>query len=1050
MYLFGNKVSLRFGATVASLVLLSSLQGQSAFSTGFEAPVYTPGTLVSDPDWNFDASGLTVDITDSDASGGSQSLRLTGDRLFDYSSNSSATLPSVQWLDFYLKPIFTDVSELPLSFDAGRTAATGFVTANSGGEVYAVDGDGQGSGQWLATGETLALTGDQAQDWLRLTYRLDYANKTWDLFVDGEMIAIDLGFLNTQATRFDQFALRGDGTKTSGFDDFAVNAANPLHTDTSNDGLPDSWLLANGLDINVNQRYQDGDSDGLNNLTEYLHSTLANNADSDGDSMLDGDEITYKLNPLAADVNGANGLVRRDVWTGIGGNEVWRFTNHPNFPLSPNKRLWANDDLDFSQAESLGNNYGQRIYGMIVAPETGDYTFWIAGDNHHEFWLSTDESPSNRERIAYHNWITGYLNFSASPTGQSAPVHLTAGQAYYFEILHKEFRTNDYVSVAWKYGSEPLHIITAEHLRVATPEAGDDDQDGLPSAWEIANGLDENAGYGVNGYAGDLDGDGILNYKERLLGTRADLRDSDGDGYSDDEELNRFHSDPTVADLSATPVVVNSVNGSAFSGSRGSWASDGGELYSIDSTGSVSYDLNLAEAGAYRIAVEITEQNAYKVGASTFELRGSLNGISYGIQTASAAHGATAVVTYYLPYLKSGNYSFKLDWINGFGNSFLRIKSIRLERIDGADLNGNGIADWVEKRATENGSDTELPLAIYNSPFCFEGTSFAPASVTISSHPVGDSATVRDESVKQALSNSYYADIELSADEDRVVSVNDQNGLRTSQHTLTWAAFDAVLHDFHHIRLNDSMLLTAIGSTLPQARPIRLRLTAPDGTVETRDLAAQARLQALFDQAGDWQVQAMLLPLADEDPLVYDSVIRVSSANLAPRPILTENRIRTWTPSISDAEVIVETDAGLPVYERNPGTVPRSFELGSRIAGGRLIARLPNGAILSTTEARVIRDYSKTQTYNQIVQTFPDGTVMVSAYILLNEVPEDLSLDIHVFKSGVTFDDGTVWRTVTADDFDAQGRYKFFMLRSPGVSGGNCHRYWLKQDAHTL
>jgi hypothetical protein len=797
-----------------------------------------------------------------------------------------------------------------------------------------------------------------------------------------------------------------------------------LNVDTDTDGMDDLWEYTNGLNLLVDDSAQDADGDGMANI----------------------DELLYGLNPQLADVNGADGFVRRHVWTGISGQTVSDLTNRSTYPLNPNFQLWS-ADLDLPASENFGSYYGQRLYGLIVAPETGAYTFWIAGDNECEFWLSTDASALNKSRLCYLNGFSSYQEWNQSPTQQSVSVQLQAGQAYYFEVLHKESGGDDHVSVAWQYGSNPRSTISGAHLRVDTPDANDLDSDGLPDDWETANGLDPTKGYGVDGFAGDLDSDGLLNYEERELGTNPTLADTDGDSFSDAVEVFELFSDPTVQDLNSEPVVVSTVDGASFSSARGSWSTEGSELYSVDSTGSVSYELNFAEAGAYRLVIALTEQNAYKSDSSTFELRASLDGYSYGIRSATVNYGETAEIEYNLPYLASGSRDLKLDWLNGFGDAFLRIRSVRLERIDGIDADQNGIADWVENRAAKLGSEADLPLAIYASPFCFEGSSFAPASVIIDSHPVSDATDLRAELVQQALYNSYYADITLSANEDRAVLINDQSGLRTSQHTLTWAAFNAHEHDFIHIRLDDSLLLTAIDPALPVARPIELELTAPDGTVEIHSLAAEARLQALFDQAGDWQLQATLLPLATEDPIVYDAVIRVSSASLAPTPIIFENRARTWSPSISDAEVVVESDAGLPVYEPTPGAMPRSFQLNSSLNGGRLIARLPEGgAILSTTETKVIRDYSRTQTHNQIVETFPDGTVMVSAYIILNEVPEDLNVEIQVFKSGVTFDDGTLWRTITAEDFDEQGRYQFFMLRAPGVNGGNCHRFWFEQE----
>ncbi|MEO0510681.1 MAG: hypothetical protein AAF065_12575, partial [Verrucomicrobiota bacterium] len=193
--------------------------------------------------------------------------------------------------------------------------------------------------------------------------------------------------------------------------------------------------------------------------------------------------------------------------------------------------------------------------------------------------------------------------------------------------------------------------------------------------------------------------------------------------------------------------------------------------------------------------------------------------------------------------------------------------------------------------------------------------------------------------------------------------------------------------------------------------------------------------------------EATLLPLVDEAPVIYDSLIRVSSANLEPAPIIVEETARDWAPSVSDAWVEFESDSVVVLNEDSPGTMPRHFTINSRMGPSYILARLPDGgAIIDVTESKVIRDYSRNETHNQIVETFPDGTVMVSAYIILNEVPDNLSIDIQVFKSGVTFDDGSLWRTITSEDFDEQGRYQFFMLRSPGVKGGNCHRYWYIQE----
>lgn len=53
----------------------------------------------------------------------------------------------------------------------------------------------------------------------------------------------------------------------------------------------------------------------------------------------------------------------------------------------------------------------------------------------------------------------------------------------------------------------------------------DGDLDGLPAAWEAANGLDDSSALGVNGADGDPDGDGVKNITEWLVGMNPQLAD---------------------------------------------------------------------------------------------------------------------------------------------------------------------------------------------------------------------------------------------------------------------------------------------------------------------------------------------------------------------------------------------------------------------------------------------------------------------------------------------------------------------------------------------
>jgi len=80
---------------------------------------------------------------------------------------------------------------------------------------------------------------------------------------------------------------------------------NKKETDTDQDGIPDAWEKKFGLNpTDPSDAHLDPDSDNLTNLEEYLNNTDPTNPDTDGDGLLDGDEIKiYRTDPLNPDTD---------------------------------------------------------------------------------------------------------------------------------------------------------------------------------------------------------------------------------------------------------------------------------------------------------------------------------------------------------------------------------------------------------------------------------------------------------------------------------------------------------------------------------------------------------------------------------------------------------------------------------------------------------------------------------------------------------------------------------------------------------------------------
>jgi hypothetical protein len=199
------------------------------------------------------------------------------------------------------------------------------------------------------------------------------------------------------------------------------------------------------------------------------------------DTVFNTPQNTALVLPLVAqnvqgtDWYGTAGALR-EAFIGSGGIDLHSATNTPDYPGNPYILTLLGDAVEIGPGGMV--NGVERLRGYLLPPQTGNYTFWIASHFEGQLWVSTDDTPASKKLIASSpaNGVS-FRQWTANPSQKSAPVSLTAGRRYYFEVVHASLDAGQgnptFVSLQWQLPDNTIESpLPAYRVQPPVPTAG--------------------------------------------------------------------------------------------------------------------------------------------------------------------------------------------------------------------------------------------------------------------------------------------------------------------------------------------------------------------------------------------------------------------------------------------------------------------------------------------------------------------------------------------------------------------------------------------------
>jgi len=137
---------------------------------------------------------------------------------------------------------------------------------------------------------------------------------------------------------------------------------------------------------------------------------------------------------------------RYDNITGSTLNELYLAPNYPGVPTTS----YVLPILGVKSESQLSNS-GNLVQGYITVPVTGNYKFNVTGDDMTILFISSDDSPENKQ--AHQVLVSGWTNTTEHNKyiyQSTSNIYMEAGRFYYIELNHKEGTGSEHFAAFWQ------------------------------------------------------------------------------------------------------------------------------------------------------------------------------------------------------------------------------------------------------------------------------------------------------------------------------------------------------------------------------------------------------------------------------------------------------------------------------------------------------------------------------------------------------------------------------------------------------------------------